>query len=104
MHFVCDNLKGGAIAKVSLPEDVNFGFTLHSEYLQSLSFQPPPYQVNRILSAVRFIKVNSRLFAKFRLNAFASKRHTCNRRVHHQIYQLTQNFACSMIQFHLPDA
>ncbi|WP_035139550.1 carotenoid oxygenase family protein [Fischerella sp. PCC 9605] len=51
--FAANDLKGGAIAKISLPEGVNFGFTLHSEYLQSLSSQRPPYQVNRVLSAVR---------------------------------------------------
>ncbi|MCZ8050221.1 MAG: carotenoid oxygenase family protein [Microcystis aeruginosa K13-05] len=53
--FNPDNLKGGPIAKLSLPEDVHFGFTLHSEYFEQVLPSPRPSvsQVNRVLSALR---------------------------------------------------
>jgi hypothetical protein len=53
--FNPDNLKDGPIAKLSLPEDVHFGFTLHSEYFEQVLPSPRPSvsQVNRVLSALR---------------------------------------------------
>jgi carotenoid cleavage dioxygenase-like enzyme len=55
--FSSDNLQVGPIAKLSLPEDVHFGFTLHSEYFQQVVPSPRPSvsKVNRILSALRSI-------------------------------------------------
>lgn len=56
--FAADNLRQGAIAKLSLPEDVNFGFTLHSEYFDNISPRKSTYNVNRLISALRsLIKV-----------------------------------------------
>jgi carotenoid cleavage dioxygenase-like enzyme len=51
--FAADNLKQGAIAKLSLPEDINFGFTLHSEYFDNIAPRKSTYNVNRLASAVR---------------------------------------------------
>lgn len=50
--FAADNLQQGAIVKMSLPEDINFGFTLHSEYFDEISPRQSTYKVNRIISAL----------------------------------------------------
>jgi hypothetical protein len=57
--FNASKLKDGPIAKLSLPESVHFGFTLHSEYFERVVASPRPSssQVNRILSALRSITV-----------------------------------------------
>ena len=58
--FAANNLRRGAIAKMSLPEDINFGFTLHSEYFEKISPRESTYNVNRIISALgSLIKVPS---------------------------------------------
>jgi hypothetical protein len=49
--FAADNLQQGAIAKLSL--NVNFGFTLHSEYFNNLAPRESNYNVNRLMSALR---------------------------------------------------
>jgi carotenoid cleavage dioxygenase-like enzyme len=51
--FAADRLKQGPIAKLSLPEDVNFGFTLHSEYFNNIAPRASTYNVNRLRSALR---------------------------------------------------
>ena len=50
--FAADKLQQGAIAKMSLPEDINFGFTLHSEYFEDISPRESTYNVDRIISAL----------------------------------------------------
>ena len=56
--FAADNLQQGAIAKLSLSEDINFGFTLHSEYFDKITPRESTYNVNRLMSALRsLIKV-----------------------------------------------
>ena len=58
--FAADKLQQGAIAKMSLPEDINFGFTLHSEYFEEITPKKSNYNVNRIISALgSLIKVPS---------------------------------------------
>lgn len=51
--FAADNLQQSAIAKMSLPENVNFGFTLHSEYFADIAPRESTYNVNRPISALR---------------------------------------------------
>ena len=51
--FETNNISQGPIAKVCLPEGVNFGFTLHSEYFDTLNSPHNPYRVNRLWSALR---------------------------------------------------
>ncbi|MCU0536287.1 MAG: carotenoid oxygenase family protein [Hydrococcus sp. Prado102] len=51
--FAADNLKQGPIAKLDLPEDVQFGFTLHSDYFDRASLRVSSYNVNRWRSALR---------------------------------------------------
>ncbi len=53
--FAADHLKQGAIAKLSLSEDIHFGFTLHSEYFEKVTPPPgqPVYNVDRRISALR---------------------------------------------------
>ena len=57
--FAADDLQKKPI-KMSLPEDINFGFTLHSEYFEEISPRESTYNVNRIISALgSLIKVPS---------------------------------------------
>ncbi|MBD2128931.1 carotenoid oxygenase family protein [Microcoleus sp. ZQ-A2] len=51
--FAADNLKNGPVAKLTLPDKVNFGFTLHSEYFEKLVSAPPSYRVDRVSCALR---------------------------------------------------
>ena len=51
--FAADNLSQGPIAKLALSEDINFGFTLHSEYFADISSRKSTYNVNRLYSALR---------------------------------------------------
>lgn len=61
--FAANCLNQGPIAKLSLPETVDFGFTLHSEYFAKVTPRKSHYNVNRFLGAVRSaIKVPSEFF------------------------------------------
>ncbi len=51
--FAADNLRNGPIAKLSLPEEVCFGFTLHSEYFDKIAPAPRQYRVNHLECALR---------------------------------------------------
>lgn len=51
--FAADNLKNGPVAKLTLPGEVNFGFTLHSEYFENLVPAPRSYRVDRLACALR---------------------------------------------------
>jgi hypothetical protein len=53
--FAADNLKEGPVAKLRLPEKVDFGFTLHSDYFEKVTPPPgkPAYNVNRLKSNLR---------------------------------------------------
>jgi carotenoid cleavage dioxygenase-like enzyme len=57
--FAAENLKDGPLAKLCLPKDVHFGFTLHSEYFEQVnsSPRPSPSQVNRLLSACQSLLI-----------------------------------------------
>ena len=48
--FAADNISDGPVAKLRLPENVHFGFTLHSEYFEAVTSHSHPYKVNRLLS------------------------------------------------------
>ena len=62
--FAADNLQQEPI-KLSLPENINFGFTLHSEYFAEISPRKSNYKVNRIISALgSSIKVPSEFLFK----------------------------------------
>lgn len=72
--FAADNLKQGAIAKLSLPEDIHFGFTLHSEYFDNISPRESTYNVNRLRSALRSLtKVPYEFFFNRRNDIFNRK-------------------------------
>ena len=53
--FTADNLRQGPIAKLRLPQKVNFGFTLHSDYFEQITStaKQSDYHVNRVASALR---------------------------------------------------
>ncbi|WP_144863268.1 carotenoid oxygenase family protein [Hyella patelloides] len=72
--FAADNLSQGPIAKLSLSEDINFGFTLHSEYFQEISPRKSTYNVNRLSSALRSLtKVPYEFFFNRRNDIFKRK-------------------------------
>ena len=51
--FAANCLKQGPVAKLSLPETVDFGFTLHSEYFAKVTPRKSHYNVDRFRGAVR---------------------------------------------------
>lgn len=51
--FAAITLKNGPVAKLTLPDEVNFGFTLHSEYFETIAPAPRSYKVDRIACALR---------------------------------------------------
>jgi carotenoid cleavage dioxygenase-like enzyme len=51
--FAADCLHQGAIAKLSLGENINLGFTLHSEYFATIQPRTSNYNVNRVICALR---------------------------------------------------
>ncbi|MEW6497467.1 MAG: hypothetical protein AB1589_33940 [Cyanobacteriota bacterium] len=53
--FAAKNLKQGPVAKLTLPEGVSFGFTLHSEYFDTLVPARHSYRVDRISCALRSV-------------------------------------------------
>jgi carotenoid cleavage dioxygenase-like enzyme len=73
--FAAEHLAQGPIAKLVLPETINFGFTLHSEYFQEIIPRQSDYKVNRSLSALRsLVKVPYEFF-------FNRRRDILNRKV-----------------------
>lgn len=51
--FNKENLNQGVVAKLSLPADIDFGFTLHSDYFEKIIPRKSNYNVNRLWSAMR---------------------------------------------------
>ncbi len=65
--FAAEHLSQGPIAKLCLPETVNFGFTLHSDYFEQVTPRKTTYNVNRYFSAMRsVIKVPYEFFVNRR--------------------------------------
>ncbi len=61
--FDANNLKQGAIAKLNLPQKINFGFTLHSEYFEQIVPRKSSYKVDRFKCAMQtLVKVPSEFF------------------------------------------
>ena len=54
--FTANDISQGPITKLCLPDEVHFGFSLHSEYLEKINTpRNSDYKVDRMLSAVRSI-------------------------------------------------
>ena len=51
--FAANKISDGPVAKLRLPEEVNFGFTLHSEYFEAVTSPPHSYRVNRLWCDLR---------------------------------------------------
>lgn len=51
--FDTENLHQGPVAKLHLPETIDFGFTLHSDYFDQVTPRMSRYSVNRYWSAMR---------------------------------------------------